>query len=283
MAILSVPRSLAEALISTVQHGLALPSDPARSLVLELALEQWLTRLEDLLGREVQIVRIDEATTNGPYLELHVVYGSLVDEARLFVFSSLDGPVQATFCKLGEVLRQLPREMRKLSPELPIMVATEIGSLRGSVGLVRQAQTADALLPDVIPFASGQVILTADKLWAPAQIVGDRVILRGPFRLHPHPLKSAHMTTRSQTQPSTLPSEADIDSIEITLVFECGRWPIPLGMLRSVGEGHVFELGRPVDRPVDIVANGRLIGQGDIVRVGDELAIRLLSGLAVDD
>lgn len=283
MAVLSVPRQLAEALISTVQHGLTLPSDPARSFVLELALEPWFTRVEHLLAQDLQIIRIDEATMEGPYLELDIVYGALVGKARLFLFSSLEGPVPAAFCKLGEMLGQLPREMRKLSPELPIMVASEISSLRVSVGLLRQAQTGDALLPDVIPFASGQVILTADKLWAPAEIAGDRLILRGPFRLQPHPLKSAYMTTRPQTQPSTLPSETDIDSIEITLVFECGRWPIPLGTLRSVNEGHVFELGRPVDRPVDIVANGRLIGHGDIVRVGEELAIRLRGGLAVND
>ncbi|MDF0522217.1 YscQ/HrcQ family type III secretion apparatus protein [Bradyrhizobium yuanmingense] len=283
MAVLSVPRPLAEALISTVQHGLTLPSDPTRSLVLELAFESWLTRLEDLLARDLQIIRIDEATTQGPYLELDIVYGTLAGTARLFLFSCLDGSVPAAFCQLGEVIRQLPREMRKLSPELPIMVASEIGSLRVSVGLVRQAQTGDALVPDVIPFAGGQIILTADKLWAPAEFAGDRLILRGPFRLQPHPLKSAYMMTRPQTQPSALPSETDIDSIEITLVFECGRWPLPLGTLRTVNEGHVFELRRPVDRPVDIIANGRLIGHGDIVRVGEELAIRLRGGLAVND
>ncbi|UWU68065.1 MULTISPECIES: type III secretion system cytoplasmic ring protein SctQ [Bradyrhizobium] len=283
MAVLSVPRPLAEALIWTVQHGLSLPSDPARSLVLELALESWLTRLEGLLERDLQIIRIDEASTQGPYLELDLVYGTLVDKARLFLFSSPDCRTPSAFYKLGELLGQLPREMRNLSPALPIMVAGEIGSLRVSVGLVRQAKAGDALLPDVIPFASDQVILTADKLWAPAEVAGDRLILRGPFRLQPHPLKSAYMTTRPQTQASNLPSETDIDSIEITLVFECGRWPIPLGTLRSVNEGHVFELGRPVDRPVDIVANGRVIGHGDIVRVGEEMAIRLRGGLAVND
>ncbi len=91
------------------------------------------------------------------------------------------------------------------------------------------------------------------------------------------------MTTRPQAQQPIPPSESDIDSIEITLVFECGRWPVSLGTLKSVNEGHVFELGRPLDGPVDIVANGRLIGRGDIVRVGEELAIRLRGRLAVND
>ncbi len=179
MAVLSLPRPLAETLISTVQHDLTLPSDPTRSLLLELLLEPWLARLENLLARDLQLVRIDEATTQGPYLQLDIAYGPLTGKARLFLFSSLDGPVPSAFGALGALINQLPREMRKLSPELPVMVAREIGSLRVSVALLRQAQTGDALLPDVVPYARGQVILTADKLWASALVDGDRLILQG--------------------------------------------------------------------------------------------------------
>ncbi|MBO4227528.1 type III secretion system cytoplasmic ring protein SctQ [Bradyrhizobium neotropicale] len=282
-AVLSLPRSLVETLISTVQHGLNLPSDPTRSLLLELALEPWIARLENLLAQDLQLARMDEATTEGPYLQLDIAYGPLTGKGRLFLFSSLDGPVPPAFGALGALIGQLPREMRKLSPELPVMVAREIGSLRVSVALLRQAQAGDALLPDVVPYARDQVILTADKLWAPALVASDRLILQGPFRLQPHPLKCAYMTPRSQLQQPIPPSESDIDSIEITLVFECGRWPVPLGTLRRANEGHVFELGRPLDGPVDIIANGRLIGRGDIVRVGEELAIRLRGRLAVND
>ncbi|WP_146990066.1 type III secretion system cytoplasmic ring protein SctQ [Bradyrhizobium macuxiense] len=279
--VLSLPRPLAETLISTVQNGLTLPSDPTRSLILELALEPFLVRLQNLIQRDLQLIRMDEATTPDPYLELDVTYGLLTGKARLFLFTPLDGPVPPAFRALGELLGQLPREMRKLSPELPVIVAGEIGSLRVTLALLRQTHPGDALLPDAIPFARGQIILTADRLWAPAEIAGDKLILRGPFRSQPHPLKCAHMTTQSETpQP---PAEADIDGMEITLVFECGRWPIPLGMLRSVNEGHVFELGRPLDGPVDILANGRCIGRGDIVRVGEELAVRLRGRLAVND
>ncbi|MFB9262248.1 type III secretion system cytoplasmic ring protein SctQ [Bradyrhizobium erythrophlei] len=279
--ILSLPRPLAETLISTVQSGLGLPSDPTRSLILELALEPLLARLETLSQRSVQLIRMDEATVLGPYLELDVAYGPLTGKARLFLFPALDGPVPPAFCVLGELLGRLPRETRKLSQDLPVIVTGQIGSLRVTVALLRQAHAGDALLPDVISFARGQAILTADTLWAPADVAGDRLILRGPFRLQPHPLKCAHMTQKTETQPP--PSEADLDSIEITLVFECGRWPIPLGTLRGINEGHVFELGRSPDGPIDILANGRHIGRGDIVRVGEELAIRLRGRLTVDE
>lgn len=281
--VLSLPRPLVETLISIVQNDLALPSDPARSLLLELALEEWLTRLENLIGRDVQLVRIDQATAQGPHLELEIACGPLMGNAHLFLFSSLDGLVPSAFHMVRKLFVQLPQERRKLSPELPVMLAAEIGSLRISAALLRQARSGDALLPDVIPFLRGQLILTTGTLWAPSQVAGETVILRGPFRQQFHPLRYAEMTTRPKAQPAMPPSEADIDSLEITLVFECGRWPIPLGTLRTINEGHVFEVGRAIDHPVDIVANGRVIGHGDIVRVGEKLAVRLLGELAVND
>lgn len=281
--VLALPHPLVETLIAIVQNDLALPSDPARSLLLELALEAWLTRLENLIAQEVQLIRIDQATTQGPYLELEIACGPLTGNACLFLFSSLDGLVPSAFSMMRKLFGQLPQERRKLSPELPVTLAGEIGSLRISVALLRQARTGDALLPDVIPFARGQLILTAGTLWVPSHVAGERVILRGPFRQQFHPLRCADMTNRPQAQPAMPPSEADIDSLEITLVFECGRWPIPLGTLRTINEGHVFELGRTIDGAVDIVANGRVIGHGDIVRVGEQLAIRLRGELAVND
>ncbi|UFW92092.1 type III secretion system cytoplasmic ring protein SctQ (plasmid) [Bradyrhizobium barranii] len=279
--ILSLPCPLAEALIETVQKGLTLPSEPTRSLILELALEPLLAPLERLTQRNLQLVRTDEARSAGPYLEFDVAFGPLNSKARLLLFSSLDGPVPLAFRALGQLLGRSPRRTPRQFSQLPIIVAGQIGSLRVTIGLVRQARQGDALLPDSMPLARGQIILTADQLWSAAEVADDKLVLRGPFRLQSHPLKSEHMMTQPQAQQ--LPSDADIDSLEITLVFECGRWPMPLGTLRTVNEGHVFELGRPLDGPVDILANGQRIGRGDIVRIGEELAVRLRGRLALND
>ncbi|WP_425286896.1 type III secretion system cytoplasmic ring protein SctQ [Microvirga vignae] len=279
--ILSLPCMLVEALISTVQSGLVLSSEPSRSLVLELALEPLIARLEAETQQSMQLLRVDNATTLGPYLEFDVIYTPFRGKGRLFLFSSLDDAVPPAFRALGQLLSQLPRQTRKLSPELPVIVAGEIGWLHTSAALLRKACAGDALVPDVMPLARDQVILSVGRLWAVADLAGDRLILRGPFRQRPRHLEYAHMTTQPESQEP--PLETDLDDIEIMLVFECGRWPIALGALRNVGEGHVFELGRPADGPIDILANGRRIGRGDIVRVGEELAIRLRGRLAGND
>ncbi|MBM2715372.1 type III secretion system cytoplasmic ring protein SctQ [Mesorhizobium caraganae] len=278
--VLSLSRRLLEALVSTVQSGLAFPSEPTASLILQLAFEPLIARLEDQMQRNVQLLHVREAMTLAPHLELDIVFGPVNGKGRLFLFSPLDGLVPSAFRALGELLGQLPRQPRELFPELPVTVAGEIGTLRVPAALLRKACVGDALLPDISPFGRGQITLSVGQLWAGADLEGDHLILRGPFRPRSCPLENAHMT-QPESQPG--PSEADLDDVEIVLVFECGRWPIPLGELRSAGEGHVFELGRPIDGPVDILANGRRIGRGDIVRIGDELGIRLRGRLASND
>ncbi|NOJ43837.1 type III secretion system cytoplasmic ring protein SctQ [Bradyrhizobium sp. WSM 1791] len=279
--ILSLARPVVEGLIATVQSGLGLPAEPTRSLLVEFALDPLLNQLEVLTQQKLQLICLSEATARGPYLELEITYGPFKGNARLFLFSSLDGSVPPAFRALGGLLRQLPREDRQLPSELPVIVKGEIGSLHATVALLRKANAGDALLPDVIPFARGQAILNTGTLWAPAHVAEDRLIVRGAFRLQPHPLECAHMMTQSE-KPRP-PSEGDLDNIEITLVFECGRWTVALGALRDISEGHVFELGRPLDGPVDILANGRRIGRGDIVSIGAELGVRLRGRLAVND
>ncbi|MBY3517257.1 type III secretion system cytoplasmic ring protein SctQ [Rhizobium laguerreae] len=279
--VLSLCRRLAEALISTVQSGLALPCEPTGSLILELALEPLIARLESQTQRNVQFLRAGDATTSAPYLEFDIACGPVSGKVRLFLFSPLDGRVPSVFRALGELLGQLQRQPCALFSKLPITVAAEIGSLSASVALLRNARAGDALLPDLLPFCRGQLILSAGRLWAAADIAGDHLILRRPFCSRPCPLENAHMTTQPELQQA--PAEADLDDVEITLVFECGRWSMPLGELRSAGEGHVFELGRPIEGPIDILANGQLIGRGDIVSIGDRLGIRLRGRLACND
>ncbi|MDX8461280.1 type III secretion system cytoplasmic ring protein SctQ [Mesorhizobium humile] len=279
--VLSISRALIERLISTVQSGIGLPSEPTGSMVLELALEPLLARLEAQTRQDVQLAQLRETTMPPPYLEYDVACGPINGKARLCLFSPLDGPVPFAFHALGDLLRQLPRQPCELPAELPVLVAGKIGSLCVPAALIRKTSAGDALIPDVLPFHRDQIILSAGRLWAVADVADDRLIQRGPFRPQPCPLESAHIMTEPELQQG--PSDAELDDIEITLVFECGRWLMPLGELRSAGEGHIFELGRPVDGPIDIVANGRRIGRGDIVRIGDELGIRLRGGLACNE
>ena len=72
------------------------------------------------------------------------------------------------------------------------------------------------------------------------------------------------------------PPDAAMDDLQVSLVFELGRRPATLAELCGLAAGQVLDVGRDLSGPVDILANGRRIGEGELVRVGDALAVRIL-------
>lgn len=72
------------------------------------------------------------------------------------------------------------------------------------------------------------------------------------------------------------PADAAFDDLPIKLVFEIGKLELPLGELQEIGKGHVFELQRPLGEAVEIHAAGRRIGQGEVVRIEDQIGVRVV-------
>lgn len=67
-----------------------------------------------------------------------------------------------------------------------------------------------------------------------------------------------------------------LDQLDINMVFEIGRKEINLGDLRAIQPGFVIDLEQPLEKPVSIRANGKLIGRGELVQVEDSLGVRFL-------
>ncbi|MBT5053309.1 MAG: flagellar motor switch protein FliN [Gammaproteobacteria bacterium] len=71
--------------------------------------------------------------------------------------------------------------------------------------------------------------------------------------------------------------EANLDAIldvPVTLTLEIGRTTLPIKELLSLGQGSVIELERLIGEPHDVLVNGTLIAQGEVVVVGDQFGIR---------
>ena len=69
----------------------------------------------------------------------------------------------------------------------------------------------------------------------------------------------------------------DADDLPIKLVFIAGRTEFALRDLRRIAPGYVFKLGQPVDRHVEVSANGKAIGTGELVEVDGRVGVRLLT------
>lgn len=69
----------------------------------------------------------------------------------------------------------------------------------------------------------------------------------------------------------------ELSDIPIHIVFEVGQRHLPIKELQSLKAGYTFELDNSADRPVTIRANGKVIGTGELLKVGDRVGVRVTS------
>ena len=70
--------------------------------------------------------------------------------------------------------------------------------------------------------------------------------------------------------------EFSLDELPVRLSFDLGERGIALGELRTLMPGYTFQLGRDVRRAVIIRANGRAIGEGEVVDVDGRIGVAIL-------
>lgn len=77
-------------------------------------------------------------------------------------------------------------------------------------------------------------------------------------------------------QASALPGTFDmIMDIPVHLTVELGRTKIAIRSLLQLAQGSVVELDGLAGEPMDVLVNGCLIAQGEVVVVNDKFGIRL--------
>ena len=78
----------------------------------------------------------------------------------------------------------------------------------------------------------------------------------------------------SEGQPATNDINMILD-IPVQLTVELGRTRIPIKHILQLAQGSVVELDALAGEPMDVLVNGYLIAQGEVVVVNDKFGIRL--------
>jgi len=81
--------------------------------------------------------------------------------------------------------------------------------------------------------------------------------------------------------PTGAPNSAGNDinmilDIPVQLTVELGRTRIPIKHILQLAQGSVVELDAMAGEPMDVLVNGYLIAQGEVVVVNDKFGIRLV-------
>jgi flagellar motor switch protein FliN/FliY len=74
------------------------------------------------------------------------------------------------------------------------------------------------------------------------------------------------------------PAASDIQmvlDIPVQLTVELGRTKVPIKYILQLAQGSVVELDALAGEPMDVLVNGYLIAQGEVVVVNDKFGIRL--------
>lgn len=88
----------------------------------------------------------------------------------------------------------------------------------------------------------------------------------------PVPMPELQVSRSAGTQAQNLDMILDIP---VTLSVELGKTKIQIRNLLQLAQGSVVELERLAGEPMDVLVNGYLIAQGEVVLVNDKFGIRL--------
>ncbi|MCG8610970.1 MAG: FliM/FliN family flagellar motor switch protein, partial [Pseudomonadales bacterium] len=84
------------------------------------------------------------------------------------------------------------------------------------------------------------------------------------------------MNTETTERQSKETSNNILKQMPVNLSFQLGELTLTLEQLQDIQPGYVFELAERLDQTrAIVVANGKAIGEGELIAVGETLGIRL--------
>ncbi|WP_430778441.1 type III secretion system cytoplasmic ring protein SctQ [Allorhizobium undicola] len=242
-------------------------ADPqARAAILEYFFADAIEAFENRCGFPVSFERI--AALEGDAASVNFALELAWNGLNIPLALQLDAESHAAILRWASLLPRrrltainVPVSIRRAHCTLTL---AELRALRIGEGIVlglRQAEQA--------------VAVTADRYAALCRIGPEGAVLDGPLLGAPTGMKRHFMMEEQSDDTDKGQALTAVSDIPIRLVFEAGRLDMPLAELERIGEGHVFPLDRPLSDAVDILANGRRIGRGEIVTVDGLTAVRV--------
>ncbi|RWQ60114.1 MAG: YscQ/HrcQ family type III secretion apparatus protein [Mesorhizobium sp.] len=264
--------------LSVVERGLAKADEPIdvkrlapahAALLLESEFEKDLEWIESKLGETVTITSVEQED-------------SVLDQTA-FAFA-LTGKNETIGCALhadsvdlvvraGGFLDAIGKARPPVPAEFPLPVCLWRHALTISYGDLESLQPDDVVLFDDEQEEAALVI--AERLYAPAVLTASGPqLLAAPTAI----AGSKWEWTMNQDTPPHADQaleETTLDELPVALAFELGRTAMPLGEVRQLAPGAIVPLANVTKETVDIIANGKRVGRGEIVRIGESLGVRI--------
>ncbi len=91
----------------------------------------------------------------------------------------------------------------------------------------------------------------------------------------PHKVNPEDPSSPPPASPRRQPTLELLRDVEVEITLEIGRKRMRIGDLMKLGAGQTLELDKAAGEPLEMMVNGRLIGRGEAVVVGDHYALSI--------
>ncbi len=256
---------------------LALLSPENAALMLEFALEAVLASIEASAGQSIQIDRVDPAPEARP----QAGYGFECSLSAL-------GPVRVAISGHADVVNRLHAMARAQRPDyarvanLHQRVSFRLGHASLSLQALKELVPGDGIVISRTQLAPDEAAaIMAGNLISTCKVTHSGLSLTGRFlparnRMLGDFLMNTEMPGQS---PSALKDDPlrQLSDLPVKVVFELGHMDVPLYELANAGAGYVFVLPTPVVQGCAIMSGGAVIGRGEVVKVGEQFAVRVVN------
>jgi type III secretion system YscQ/HrcQ family protein len=197
---------------------------------------------------------------------------------EVYYFKLLVRPDMAPWFE--QILQNFPAKQQQADPALPVVVRFEKGRTTMGRDMLADVEPYDVILFDtawqdvLVSFSEGRSFLARTQVHESeaALAAGVPGEMQSSSRLSNHAASVGVSVTLEEVVENVQNPDVngDINSVPVTVTFELDRQQVSLGDLSQIAEGYTFSLASNAQAPIQIRANGQLIGSAELVQIGDQ-------------
>lgn len=241
------------------------------AMLLELAWLSWIEPLEALLGESLRVVSVAAIAVPYPIVvPLQIRLGqapAMIAELHLNVEAA---------GRIADWLGQHTTPLVDPLDALRLVLAVESAEAPLTLSELRSLQPGDVVMLDSLP--DQQLLLRLMAGNAQGQRFETHARRTGAGLECLAPLKAVNPDRNDVMTETSAASDLDVslDDLPLKLVCQVGSVELSLAQLREMGPGSLLPLTATAHEGVDLMVNGRRVGRGELVNIGDGLGVRLL-------
>jgi type III secretion protein Q len=269
-----LPQSLLDVLVGSVDPALSLDRlGPDRAaIILEFALASVLAAVEMNLGCKLAIDsfsgQVERLESDGQL----PLFFTLVIEGLVTTGCELRIPPDYAL-RLAEGLDRHAGISRSVL-DLPVPVCLRVAAANLAAGEIERLSPDDVVLVDASCQPGHAVIaVIGERLVAPVALAPEG------HRLAAHPIPGTTSpwawSMPTDAMAAAWEADAETDNRPLHVLFEIGRFEMPASKVKQLAPNALLPLRPPHDQTVDIVVDGRRIGRGTLMQIGNRTGVRV--------